>query len=73
MSYEFTNGVDGWTLEAYDWDIETGRARFTYERKVSEEPRAGRRHGELMEDGTKFERRSIVRQQPYAPNHGGWR
>lgn len=52
------HNVDGWTLETYDWDPDTGIAELVYERE-------NRATGEV-------ETMRLEAAHPANPNHVGW-
>ncbi len=52
------HGRDGWELENYDWDPDTGLATLTYER--------------LCPDTKAHQEQVIVKPQPTEPRHVGW-
>ncbi len=53
------HGRGGWELADYDWDPATGLATLTYER--------------LRTDTLETQTKVVVKAQPAAPNHTGWR
>jgi hypothetical protein len=48
-----------WDLADYDWNPDTGIGTYTYER--------------VREDTGETVTKVVTKEQPYAPNHAGWR
>lgn len=52
------HGRDGWILDDYDWDPETGVATLTYER--------------VRKDTGEIQTKTIMKAQPALLTHAGW-
>lgn len=58
---------DGWELADYDWDPNTGLAKFTYERKPGK-----RTPDRRSADRAELESIALQQYQPTSPRHAGW-